>query len=476
MSLFSWLTGTKKAAPAVESPVSQPKNAVAEESFWQDIIAERKSTSGERVTWTTALSVPAAMRCGFVIADGVSTVPFKLMRRDPATGRREEATEHPLYWLFARAPSPFQTSQEFRESLTLHCVFAGNAYAFVNRVRGKVAELILIPPHCVSVQQNPDYSRTYQVTGVEGASEMIPAEAIWHVRGHSWNGFTGLDMIYHLRNALGLAMATERAHAQRFGQGIQTTGLYAVKGKLDEAGYKRLSAWLNKQFGGENAGAPMILDNDATFTPTEMRGVDAEHVATRQLQIEEICTGFGVKPIMIGHADKSSTYASAEQMFLAHAVHTVRPWHRKIENSANVALLSEDEMKAGYYFKFFDTELLRGDAGSRATYYRQMFEIGLTPNQIAEAEDMDGFADGDAHYRPANLVPITQETNNPPAPAATPPANQPPTPAQTAAAELRLNVGRVLSAQNETLIREASDNLNTVLSKLDAQQPAEGNQ
>jgi HK97 family phage portal protein len=478
MSLFSWLKGSKKEAPAPESPVSQPQNSAFSEPFWQDLFDGRKTTSGESVNWTSAMSVPAALRCGMVIADGVSTVPCKLMRKDPATGRRADATDHQLYWLFERAPSPFQTSQEFRESLILHCVFAGNAYAFINRVRGQIKELIVIPPHAVCVEQNADYSLTYHVTGLDGSIAEVPAEAIWHLRGPSWNGFSGLDTVYHLRNAIGLAMATERAHAARFGNGVQTTGLYSIKGKLDDAAYKRLYGWITKHFvGGANSGKPMILDNEATFTPLEMRGVDAEHVATRQLQIEEICTGFGVKPIMIGHADKSATYASAEQMFLAHAVHTIRPWHRRLESSMKCALLSEDEVKAGYYFKFFDTELLRGDHGSRATFYRQMFEIGMTPNQIAEAEDMDGFADGDAHYRPANLVPITEETNNPPAPAAVPPANQPPTPDQTAAAaQLRMNVGRVLSAQNETLIREASDNLNTVLSKLDAQQPVEGNQ
>jgi hypothetical protein len=30
-----------------------------------------------------------------------------------------------------------------------------------------------------------------------------------------------------------------------------------------------------------------------------------------------------VMPIMVGHSDKAATYASAEQMFLAHVVHTL---------------------------------------------------------------------------------------------------------------------------------------------------------
>jgi len=481
MSLFSWLKGSPKAAPAPEPQVSQPQNMVFEEAFWRDLAIGAKTTAGETVSWTTSLSNPAALRCGLVIADGISTVPLKLMRKDPKTGRRSEATDHPLYWLFARAPSPFQNSQEFRESMALHCVFTGNAYAFINRVGGKVRELLLIPPHAVSVEQKADYSVVYSVTGIDGKVEEFPAETIWHLRGPSWNGFTGIDTIFHLRNAIGLAMATERAHAARFVNGIQTTGVYTVKTRLDDAGYKRLAAWVKSHFiGGANSGKPIILDNDASFSPTDMTGVDAEHVATREHQIEEICTGFGVKPIMIGHADKSATYASAEQMFLAHAVHTIRPWHRRIENSLEAALLSIDEAKQGYYFKFFDTELLRTDATTRATYLRQMVEIGLTPNQVCEFEDMDGFPEGDVHFRPANLVPITKETNNPPAPAAkpaadpnAPPESQPASPDQTAANVFRVNVGRILSAHNENLIRDASGKLSEVLSKLDAQQPEE---
>jgi HK97 family phage portal protein len=320
--------------------------------------------------------------------------------------------------MFKRKTSSFQNSLEFRETIALHVVFTGAAYAFKNRVRGQIRELLPIPPHAVTVKQNDDYSLVYTVAGLDGTSEEIPARDIWHIRGPSWDGYSGLNMVYLLRNALGLSMATERAHASRFGNGVQTTGLYSVDGALDDAQYRRISAWIHKHFsGGVNSGKPLVLDNKATFTPIEMSGVDAQHVEARMLQIQEICTGFGVKPIMIGHADKTATYASAEQMFLAHAVHTIRPWHRRFEASMNAELLTEEEAMAGYYFKFIDTELLRGAAKDRADYYSKMFAIGgLSPNAIAEAEDMEGFDDGYTRYRPANMTPITAETNAPTVP------------------------------------------------------------
>lgn len=412
MGLISWMTAPFRRQ-------SQPKNTAFEEAVWRDLFdLGEPLASGERVNWKTSLSVPAALRCGLVISDGISTVPCKLMRKDPATGQRSDATDHPLYWMFKRKTSSFQNSLEFRETIALHVVFTGAAYAFKNRVRGQIRELLPIPPHAVTVKQNDDYSLVYTVAGLDGTSEEIPARDIWHIRGPSWDGYSGLNMVYLLRNALGLSMATERAHASRFGNGVQTTGLYSVDGALDDAQYRRISAWIHKHFsGGVNSGKPLVLDNKATFTPIEMSGVDAQHVEARMLQIQEICTGFGVKPIMIGHADKTATYASAEQMFLAHAVHTIRPWHRRFEASMNAELLTEEEAMAGYYFKFIDTELLRGAAKDRADYYSKMFAIGgLSPNAIAEAEDMEGFDDGYTRYRPANMTPITAETNAPTVP------------------------------------------------------------
>lgn len=67
---------------------------------------------------------------------------------------------------------------------------------------------------------------------------------------------------------------------------------------------------------------------------TSMSGVDAQHLETRRFQIEEICRFFGVMPIMIGYSDKASTYASAEQMFLAHVVHTLAPWYTRLQATA----------------------------------------------------------------------------------------------------------------------------------------------
>jgi phage portal protein BeeE len=110
-------------------------------------------------------------------------------------------------------------------------------------------------------------------------------------------------------------------------------------------------------------------------------------------------------PIMVGQSDKAATYASAEQMFLAHVVHTLMPWYQRIEQSADVNLLSEEQRNAGFYTKLNPNALMRGAATDRAEYYAKGLGSGggkgwLTQNDVRSFEDMDKSDDPKADELP----------------------------------------------------------------------------
>lgn len=471
MGIWSSLTGVFRR---------ERKNVAFEEEFWRsDLLVGLPSLAGEHVNWKSALGLSTALRCGLVIADGVATVPCKLMRKDPQTGRRVEATDHPLSEVFGYEANGWMDPLELLETMTLHTVFTGNAFVFINRVRGRIVELIPIEPAGVRVEQKDDYRLVYHVIAKNGSVQEFPQEAIWHMRGPSWNAWMGLDATKLAREALGLAMATQNAHSRRFGNGIQTTGVYSVEGNLDQAQYQRLRAYIEQNHvGAKNSGKPFILDRNAKWQPVDLNGVDAQHVETRRLQIEEVCRAYGVNPIMVFHSDKTATYASAEQMFLSHAVHTIRPWHRRFEKSMRRALLTRDEVRAGYYFKFFDTELLRGAAKDRAEFYWKMFQMGMSPNDIFALEDQDGFEGGDEHFVPSTMITVKNAAEAMPGRGIGDNGGPPlddiaKAEAAPSGVRARMNAGRVLSAENEGKIRGARDSLDAVLSKLDAQTPDE---
>ena len=344
-----------------------------------------RSKSGASVSHQTALQVTTVLACARVIAEGVAQVPLKVHKK--VGENMVSGDDLALYDVLYRKPNDWMTSFELREMMTMHCVLTGSAFAFINRIGGEVRELIPIVPNLVSVKQNEDYSLRYEVTSPSGKVLPIPAESIWHWRGASWDGIVGLDITRLACEAIGLAMATEDSQARMQKNGSSFGGTYSVSGTLNPDQYAAMRKWLDKEFDGlENLGRPRIMDRDAKFTPSTMTGIDAQLLETRNNQVVEICRAMRVMPIMVGHSDKTATYASAEQMFLAHVVHTLSPWYVRIEQSAECQLLTDRQRRNGYFIKFNASGLMRGSHKDRAEYFSRALGSGGSPAWMSQDE------------------------------------------------------------------------------------------
>ena len=385
-----------------------------------DFLRYPGSKSGVAVNWRTALEVSTVLAAVRVISQGIAQVPLQFLEVS-ATGDRTPVYEHPVLDVLARKPNRWQTSFGFRQTVMIHLVLTGNAFVFVNRVgpERRIAELVPIDPGRVTVRHHADGTLDYVVTaaGLEqsglgatagaeiasGQPRVFPAEAIWHLRGMAWNSWMGLEVVRLARESIGLAIATEATHAQLHANGAKPGGLYSVNTKLSADQYKQISAWLDANTNGTNAWKPLILDNGATWTPLQMKGVDNQHLETRKFQIEEVCRSLGVIPLMVGYADKTATYASAEQMFIAHVVHTLAPWARNFEESAQANLLAEGE-RIDIELDF--NGLMRGASKDRAEYNAKALGSGgapgwMTPNEVRRAEGLPPISGGDELPKPA---------------------------------------------------------------------------
>lgn len=382
------------------------------QDLWADIFGAKSAKSGARVNWRTAMEATSALACARVIADGLSQIPFRLYQK--ADRKRIPAVAHPIYGLLADAPNDFQTSYEFREMLAFHLVFCGNAFVWKNRVNGRIVELLPFMPQEVMVKRD-GWVLSYDVSMANGQTYSLPASEMWHLRGPSWNGWMGLEGVKLAREAIGLALATEEHGARFFGNGATPGGILTTEQSLDPEQRKALrDSWEARHAGGENAHKTAVLWGGMKFSPMATQNDQAQFLETRKFQVEEICRAFRVLPIMVGSYDKAATYASSEQMFLAHVVYTLCPWCARIEGSANVSLLTPEERSKGFYTKFNVNGLLRGAAKDRGEFYAKMYGVGaLSPNDIRELEDMDPYEGGDEYRVPLNMAePGTDQNQN----------------------------------------------------------------
>ncbi|WP_026790353.1 phage portal protein [Pleomorphomonas oryzae] len=376
------------------------------EDIWRELYGGRRSKSGQAVNWENALKVTTVLACARVLGNGVAQIPLKIMRE--SGGRRVEATDHQLYKLFRFKPNSWQTPSEFKRMIVWHMVLAGNAFVWIGRVGNarRIVALEPIEPSRVTVRRSSTGTLTYEVRADDGSYAVMSSAEIWHLRAPSWNGWMGLDSVKLAREAIGLALATEEAHAEFHANGAKVSGVYSVDGKMGKEQYELITQFLEKHAtGGKDAGKPLVLDMGAKWQQQQMTGVDAQHLETRRFQIEENCRAFGVMPIMIGHADKTQTYASSEQQFQAHVVHALSPIYVYVEESINAFLIGEADFDAGVYAKFFPNGLLRGVAKDRSEFYAKALGSGgtkgwMTQNEVRDAEDMDPSDEPEANKLP----------------------------------------------------------------------------
>ena len=367
--------------------------------------------AGKDVTLTTALQVSTALACGRVIAEGIAMLPWKLLQKQ---GRNiAPALAHPLYDKLATSPNDLQTAFEFQETMGLHLAFAGGAYVWTPTVSGRIDEFYLMEPGWVTTKYRWPEPPTYQVTTGDGRQFTLSAAELWHVRGPSWCSYTGLSFLKLARQALGLSMAIEEGQARIQGQGVQTPGILSVDGNLTEEQQKKLRGWLQKEHeGSANAGKWVIVDRAAKFLATAMTNLDAQTLEQRRFAVEEVCRFMRVLPIMVGHADKTASYASSEQMFLAHAMYTGGPWARRLEQSADKRLLTREERAAGYYTSLNEKAMLRMASKDQMDYLARAVLTGIYTRNEARAKLDENPLDGlDEPLAPANTF-----LTNPPDP------------------------------------------------------------
>jgi HK97 family phage portal protein len=389
---------------ALASGLLRPETKAASGSVsgLASLFGQPNARSGVAVNVDSALKVSTVFACLRVLADGIAQVPLKVYR-EKADGAKELAKDHPAYRLLARRPNEWMTSFEFRQVMMFHAVLLGNGCAYIGRIRGVPRELIPLVPGSFSIEQAADYTLTYRVTDLGGRTTSLPRRDVFHLRGPSWTGKAGLDALEVAREAVGLAIATEQTHAALHANGTQPGGVLSVKGSLDDAARARLKeAWAQYQGGLANRFKTAVLDMDSTWTPLAMKGVDAEHLDTRRFQIEEICRDLKVFPQMVGYADKTATFASAEAFFLAHVIHTLAPWIENWEQSlARDLFPDEDDIVA----KFSLQGLLRGDNTARANFYASGITNGwLTRNEARRFEDQNPIEGLEEPLLPLNMA------------------------------------------------------------------------
>ena len=382
------------------------RDALSDPNHWINALSlNGRTAAGINITQQSALSTSAVFACVRVLSESIASLPLKIYRKTDG-GTKKEAVNHPIAKLLnTDGPTPWLTAPEFWEMQAGHNALRGNAYSYKVR-NGAGAYIGFVPLNPANIQidvklddfSEPKILYKYTVEG-RGQPVDIPAADIWHLKGISSDGFVGLSPLTLAREAIGLSLAAESHGSVYFKNGAKPSGVVSYPGKLKETAYLRFKESIQEAISGDNKFKALLLEEGASWAQVGMSNENSQFLETRQFQVEDIARMFRVPNILIGHPDKTSTYASAEQFMISFVTHTLRPWLVRLEKSITKHLLADD--RQNYFAEFKIDGLLRGDVKSRYEAYALAIQnTWMSTNEVRALENMNPREGGDVYENP----------------------------------------------------------------------------
>ena len=369
------------------------------------------SNSGVQVDELRALQTSAVYACVKILAETVASLPLHLFKKGKG-GKSEMAEQHPLFSCLYEMPNDEMTSFEFREMMMTSLLLWGNAYARKIRKNGHVTELWYLKPQNMTVVRDTQTGKikyTYS-DDITNQTIVYRPDQIFHIKGLSLDGVTGLSPIAQAREAVGLSLATEEYGAKFFGNGARPGGVLEHPGILKDP-EKLRESWNKVYQGTRNSHKVAVLEEGMKYHTIGIAPEDAQFLETRKYQVNEICRIFRVPPHLVGDLERA-TFSNIEHQSIEFVQHTIRPWLVRWEQAISRSLLDEKE-RLLYFSRFNVDGLMRGDYKSRMEGYAIGRQNGwLSANDIRHLEDLPPIPKeqgGDAYLVNGNMTAVSKE-------------------------------------------------------------------
>lgn len=362
------------------------------------------TAAGVPIDESNALTVSAVYKCVKILAESIGSLPLHLYQRSGDAKKR--APEHSYYHLMHTQPNPEMSAISYRECQVVHMALGGDHYSEKELDgTGKVKALWPLNPSRVTPFRANDGTLAYEFRPGTGETIILTRRQVLHIPGLSFNGITGMSVIAHNRESLGLAKATEQYGARLFSSDTRPGGVLETDKTLgDEAVTRLTKTWTDAHSGLSKAHRIAVLEEGLKFHAISIPPNEAQFLETRMFQAEDIYGMFRIPPHLAGDLEHA-TYTNIIEQSLEFVIYTLLPWLVRIEQALNIQLLAEGDRK-NYFFEHLVDALLRGDPAARWSAYKTGSEIGvLSPNDIRRLQNMNPIPKnkgGDDYHVPMN--------------------------------------------------------------------------
>lgn len=384
-------------------------HSLTDEDFWRPLLTNTSKGRMSEVTYFTCLKT---------LGESVAKLPLKLYKN---TGNGvERATDMNIYNSMKLRPNRNMTSTTFWSTVEMIKHHYGNAYVYPYYATPLSApELFILDNNHMQIYV--DNARIISKSGqvwyfysepTTGELYKIPESDILHFKTTvSFDGFTGVSV----REMLG-ATLDGLTDSQRFVNGMYKNGLtgkVAVEytQDLNDTNRRKLVSTVESAIDADKSINFIPIPWGVKLSPLNLKLTDAQFLEIRKYTALQIAAAFGIKPNQLNDYEKSS-YSNSEHQQQAFLTETLLVNLKNDEEELTTKLLSEEQVKNGYFFKFNTDAMLRATYTERMEGYNKARQNGwMSANDICRMEDMPLIPKeqgGDAYLVNGNMIPMAQ--------------------------------------------------------------------
>ena len=369
-----------------------------------------------------AINETTYFTCLKVLSETMGKLPLKYYQAQSGGGRTRADPWQGAELLMNR-PNPYMAPAVFWANIEAACHHWGNAYVWIDRklLAGMYGGDIVITGFW---PMRPDYVEIilddagifgnegrlyYKYKDPESNQEyLFKNDEVMHFKSWlTWDGIVGKSVRDILKDSISGARYSEKFLNSLNKSGLSSAAVLQYTENIDETRRKKLQEKYNDILtGSRNAGKVVAIPKGMELTPINYKLTDAQYLELKKYSALQIAAAFGVKPNQINDYEKSS-YANSEMQQLAFLVDTMLYRISQYEQEINYKVLTEQERKDGYFFKFNEKVILRTNTKEQMEAIATAVQNGIyTPNEGRSLLDQPPMEGGDVLYVNGNSIPL----------------------------------------------------------------------
>jgi HK97 family phage portal protein len=337
--------------------------------------------------------------CLKTLSEALGKMPVYLMGEN-----KERITDHETARFLSVSPNSIYTPIQFFTYMEFCRNHFGNAYAYVERLNGKITGIYPLDPRMVQIWVNNTDTFTkrkytyYYTDERSGKAFWLDPEDVLHVK--SWvtdrSGLAGKSVREILATNMAGSKASQAFLNDLYQKGLTANAVVKYVGDLSREQQRVMLKQIDKQ--ARDEGRRLItLPVGYDIQTLDLKLTDSQFYELKKYNSLQVAAAFGIQPNQLNDYSKSS-YANSAAQSLAFYVNTLLYNITLYEQEFNRKLLTTREQVQGLGFKFNVWTILRGDPTQQADVLQKMVASAIySPNEARSKLDMPPTAGGDVH-------------------------------------------------------------------------------